>query len=195
MSLYRGRNIEILNHLQQMRNMNSESMLKVGLAQISPVWLNKKKTIEKVEKYIADAGQKNCDLIVFGEGILPGYPFWLSLTNGSEFNSTVQKELHAHYVRNSIQIEAGDLNGICEIAMKTNTAVYLGIVERAKNCGSHSLYCSLVHINQDGEIKSIHRKLQPTYEERLTWAAGDGNGLQVHNIKQFCAGGLNCWEN
>ena len=74
-------------------------------------------------------------------------------------------------------------------------AIYLGLIERAKNRGGHSLYCSLVYINSKGEIKSVHRKLQPTYEERLTWAQGDGNGLQVHNLKSFCVGGLNCWEN
>jgi len=173
----------------------NQSVLKICLAQISPVWLNKKKTIEKIEKYIVKAGTKKCELIAFGEGLLPGYPFWLSLTNGSEFNSKIQKELHAHYIRNSIQIEAGELDTICELAKKYNIAVYLGIIERPKNRGGHSLYCSLIYINQEGQIKSIHRKLQPTYEERLTWAAGDGNGLQVHNLKQFCLGGLNCWEN
>ncbi|NNC70384.1 MAG: carbon-nitrogen hydrolase family protein, partial [Flavobacteriaceae bacterium] len=49
--------------------------------------------------------------------------------------------------------------------------------------------------NQDGEVKSVHRKLQPTYDERLTWAMGDGNGLKVHALKKFMVGGLNCWEN
>lgn len=175
--------------------MNNKSTLKLGLAQISPVWLNKKKTIEKIKKFIIQAGTKKCELIVFGESILPGYPFWLSLTNGSEFNSSVQKEIHAHYIRNSIQIEAGELDEICEITKEYNLAIYLGLVERAKDRGGHSLYCSLVYINQKGEIKSVHRKLQPTYEERLTWSPGDGNGLQVHNLKQFCIGGLNCWEN
>lgn len=178
-----------------MKKMNNENTLKIGMAQISPVWLNKEKTIDKIKSFIVDAGLKKCELIVFGEGLLPGYPFWLSLTNGSEFNSTVQKEIHAHYIRNSIQIEAGELNEICKLSKEYNIAVYLGIIERAKNRGGHSLYCSLVYIDSKGEIKSVHRKLQPTYEERLTWAAGDGNGLQVHNIKRFCVGGLNCWEN
>ena len=40
--------------------------LKVGMAQISPVWLNKQKTIQKVEDYIHQAGDLDCDLIVFG---------------------------------------------------------------------------------------------------------------------------------
>jgi nitrilase len=81
------------------------------------------------------------------------------------------------------------------LAKQYKIAIYLGIIERAKNRGGHSLYCSLVYINQKGNIKSVHRKLQPTYEERLTWSPGDGNGLRVHKLKQFTAGGLNCWEN
>jgi nitrilase len=178
-----------------MKIINNENTLKIGMAQISPVWLNKEKTIYKIKSFIVDAGVEKCELIVFGEGLLPGYPFWLSIINGAEFNSTVQKELHAHYVSNSIQIEAGELDEICELAKEYNMAIYLGIIERAKNRGGHSIYCSLVYIDSKGEIKSVHRKLQPTYEERLTWAAGDGNGLRVHNLKNFCVGGLNCWEN
>lgn len=172
-----------------------DNMLKIAMAQISPVWLSKEQTLEKIKTYITDAGVQKCELIVFGEGLLPGYPFWLSLTNGAEFNSTTQKELHAHYIKNAIQIEAGELDGICKLAKKHEIAIYLGLIERAKNRGGHSLYCSLVYINSKGEIKSVHRKLQPTYEERLTWAAGDGHGLRVHNLKRFCLGGLNCWEN
>ncbi len=175
--------------------MNNEQQLKVALAQIAPVWLNKMKTLKKIEKYVAQAGQKECDLVVFGEGILPGYPFWISLTNGTKFNSTVQKEFHAHYIRNAIQIEAGELDSICELAKVNKLAVYLGTIERALDRGGHSLYCSLVYINQAGKIKSVHRKLQPTYDERLTWSPGDGNGLRVHQLKQFTVGGLNCWEN
>ncbi|QCX40835.1 carbon-nitrogen hydrolase family protein [Aureibaculum algae] len=174
--------------------MNSH-ILKVALAQISPVWLDKDKTLEKIASNIKSAANQNCELVVFGEALLPGYPFWLSLTGGAEWNTKTNKELHAHYANNSIQIEAGELDSICKLAQENTIAIYLGIIERAKNRGGHSLYCSLVYINQKGEIQSIHRKLQPTYDERLTWAPGDGNGLRVHPLKNFTVGGLNCWEN
>lgn len=171
------------------------SKLKIAMAQIAPVWLNKEETIEKTKKYIEDAGNQKCNLIVFGESLLPGYPFWLSLTNGAEFNSPIQKEIHAHYVKNAIQIEKGDLTEICDLANQFNISIYLGAIERAENRGGHSLYCSLIYINENGKIKSVHRKLRPTYEERLTWSPGDGHGLQVHKLKDFTVGGLNCWEN
>ena len=172
-----------------------DNTLKIALAQISPVWLDKKGTIQKVENSILEASKENCELIVFGEGLVPGYPFWLALTGGAEWDTKVNKELHAHYVRNSIQIEAGDLDQMCKLSKENKIAIYLGIIERAKNRGGHSLYASLVYINHEGEIKSVHRKLQPTYDERLTWSPGDGNGLQVHPLKDFTVGGLNCWEN
>lgn len=172
-----------------------QNNLKIGMAQISPVWLNKEKTIDKIKDYISKAGEDDCELVVFGEALLPGYPFWVSMTDGALFDSKVQKEIHAHYIKNSIQIEAGELDDICALAKQQKIAIYLGLMERAKNRGGHSIYCSLVYINSDGEIKSVHRKLQPTYEERLTWAPGDGNGLRVHELKNFTVGGLNCWEN
>lgn len=169
--------------------------LKVALAQISPVWLDREATLKKVENSISEAGKQGCELIVFGEGLIPGYPFWLALTDGATWNTQVNKELHAHYIRNSVDIESGDLDGICKLAKNHEIAIYLGVIERPKDRGGHSLYASLVYINEKGKVRSVHRKLQPTYDERLTWSPGDGHGLQVHPLKQFTLGGLNCWEN
>ena len=175
--------------------MTSKHELKIAIAQIAPVWLNKSATIEKIESYMRQAGTAGAELVVFGEALLPGYPFWLSLTHGAEFNSQMQKELYAHYLRNAITIEDGELDGMCKLSEQCGMAAYSGVIERAQNRGGHSVYCSLVFINEKGEIKSVHRKLQPTYEERLVWAAGDGHGLRVHSLKEFTVGGLNCWEN
>ncbi len=175
--------------------MKKDTNLKVALAQISPVWLNASETIRKVEKCIVEASEKQAELIVFGEGLVPGYPFWLALTSGAQWNTKVNKELHAHYVRNAISIENGDLDSISQLAKHYHIAIYLGIIERPLDRGGHSIYASLVFIDAEGEIKSVHRKLRPTYDERLTWAPGDGHGLQVHKLKQFTLGGLNCWEN
>ncbi|AXT56890.1 carbon-nitrogen hydrolase family protein [Aquimarina sp. MMG015] len=172
-----------------------DQLLTVALAQISPVWLDKRATIEKIKKSIIEGAQKKAELIVFGETLLPGYPFWVSLTDGAQFDNKIQKEIHAHYAQNAVVIERGDLDGICDLAKENSIAIYLGVIERPLDRGGHSLYASLVYINGDGEIKSVHRKLQPTYEERLTWAPGDGNGLRVHPLKAFTVGGLNCWEN
>lgn len=173
----------------------SSSTLTVALAQIAPVWLDQKATLQKVLSSIEEASQHRAELIIFGEGLLPGYPWWLSITHSAAWDNKIQKEIHAHYARNAVQIEAGDLEEVQTLAKRHRIAVYLGIIERPLDRGGHSLYCTLVYIDPQGEILSVHRKLQPTYDERLTWSPGDGHGLQVHSLKAFTLGGLNCWEN
>lgn len=172
-----------------------EQGLKVGLAQIAPLWLNREATLEKVVAWVAKAADQGADLVVFGEALVPGYPFWVERTDGAKFESDLQKSLYAHYVSQAVCIEDGDLDEVCRIAAKRQISIYLGVMERASNRGGHSLYCSIVYVDQNGEIRSAHRKLMPTHEERLVWAIGDGNGLRTHTLGAFTVGGLNCWEN
>lgn len=173
---------------------NSET-LTLGLVQNAPVWLQKEKTIEKIMSHITDAADKKCDIVVFGEAFLPGYSFWIELTNGAKFESKFQKEMHAWYMQQAVQIETGDLNNICKICSEKKIATVLGIIELPSDRGNHSLYCSLIYIDITGTIQSIHRKLMPTYEDRLSWSPGDGHGLRVHPLGKFTIGVLNCWEN
>jgi nitrilase len=170
-------------------------VLRVGLAQVAPVWLDRENTLAKILQYIHDAAESGCQLVAFGEGLLPGYPFWLERSDGARFNSPMQKEIHAHYMANAVQIESGHLDVLCDAARQHRIAVVLGCIERPQDRGGHSLYASLVYVDYEGAIRSVHRKLVPTYEERLTWAPGDGNGLRVHRLGPFTVGGLNCWEN
>ena len=168
--------------------------LTIALAQISPVWFDREKTLAKVHERIIEAADNGCDLIAFGEALVPGYPFWLEYSGVTAFNSAFHKEFHGEYVNQAVCIERGDLDDICEIAREKQIAVYLGIIERPADRGE-SVFASIVYIGKSGEIGSVHRKLMPTYDERLTWSVGDGNGLRVHELGEFTVGGLNCWEN
>lgn len=173
----------------------TDHIINVALAQISPVWLNRLQSTEKVLQAINDAASKNAELVTFGECLLPGYPFWLELTGGAAFNSPKQKQIHAHYLTQAINIERGDLKPICDLARDKQIGVIIGIAERATDRGGHTIYCSLVYIDKHGQILNVHRKLMPTYEERLAWGPGDGHGLRTFGIKDFTMGALNCWEN
>ena len=173
----------------------SNPVLRVSLAQISPLWLDREATLEKVVDYVQRAVDQGSQLLAFGEALVPGYPFWPELTDGARFDSGLQKDLFAYYSSQAIDIDAGDLQALCVMAAKHSIAVYLGCIERAPDRGGQSLYASLVYIGTDGQIGSVHRKLCPTYDERLVWAACDGHGLRVHDLHGFRVGGLNCWEN
>ena len=113
--------------------------LTVALAQIAPVWLNRVATIAKVVDYIDQAKHKNVDIITFGEALIPGYPFWIELTGGARFNAPDQKAIHAHYINQAVQIEAGHLDPICLAAKENKMAIYIGIIERAKSRRPQSL--------------------------------------------------------
>lgn len=174
---------------------NKKDIIKIGLAQIAPIWLDKSKTQDKLILYMEQAKNEGCDLVVFGEAILPGYPFWVELTDGARFNSSIQKDIWAHYFEAAINIQGGDLDLIQSTAKKLDIDVLFGSIERAMDRGGHSLYCSLIYIDGFGVLKNVHRKLMPTYEERLVWSQGDGHGLQVFPFEKFTLGALNCWEN
>ncbi len=178
-----------------METLQTADQIKVGIAQIAPVWLARDKTLAKVIDYVEKAGNAGCRLVAFGEALVPGYPFWIENTDGARFDSRTQKEIYSHYMGQAVRIEAGDLDRLCGAAGDNGIAVYLGCIERAWNRGGHSLYCTLVYIDAAGSIQSTHRKLMPTYEERLAWAPGDGHGPRVHPLPPFTVGGLNCWEN
>src|ERR1700691_4275805 len=61
--------------------------LTVALAQIAPVWLDRAATLAKVNSYVEQAARQGCGLVAFGEALVPGYPFWLELTDSARFNS------------------------------------------------------------------------------------------------------------
>ncbi|MDA1081186.1 MAG: carbon-nitrogen hydrolase family protein [Gemmatimonadetes bacterium] len=173
----------------------NKSSLTVGVAQIAPIWLDRERTLAKVGRWITRAADRKCKLVAFGEALVPGYPWWIEHTDGARFNSPMQKRLHAHYLDQAVDLDAGHLDATSTLARKRKITVVLGTIERPRDRGGHSLYCSLVVIAADGSIASVHRKLMPTHEERLSWAPGDGHGLRTHRLGAFTLGALNCWEN
>lgn len=179
--------------------------MKIAIAQLAPVLLERDATLAKAAAAVREAGAAGARLVCFGETFAPAYPVWLSRTDGARFDDADQKRLHALYLDQAVRFgrnparEPGDLADLCAVASKTGASVVIGVAERAADRGGHSLYCSRVFIAGDGpqagEIVSVHRKLMPTYEERLCWGVGDGAGLVTHAVGPFTVGGLNCWEN
>ncbi len=173
----------------------SPDTLTVAAVQMAPIWLDRAATIAKVVDRLHEAAAAGARLVTFGEALVPGYPFWIERTDGARFESPVQKALHAHYLDQAVQLERGDLNPVTTAARALGVAIVLGCIERPVDRGGHSVYASLVYIDEAGFIRTVHRKLMPTYEERLSWAPGDGHGLRTHSLGAFTVGGLNCWEN
>jgi nitrilase len=48
-----------------------------SIAQLTPVFPGKEKTVEKAINAIYEAAEKGANLIVFPEAFIPGYPEWV----------------------------------------------------------------------------------------------------------------------
>jgi nitrilase len=167
-------------------------MIRVACIQIAPIFLDSEKTWNKLSHYISEAASKNAELVTWGETLIPGYPVWISRSNGAQFNNPHQKRAYAKYWKEAIHLgKSKILDEMKEQAKQDNVMLMGGIAEKE----SGSTYCTLITIGQKGKLLGRHRKIKPTYEERLVWADGDGIGLRTYELKDFYVGGLNCWEN
>jgi nitrilase len=167
--------------------------MRVAAVQDSPVYLNRTATLDLVKERITEAGEGNADLIAFPEVFVSGYPVWIDVTDASAWEKHDQQEAFARYLEQSVELGSSEFLEVVETVKASGAFTYLGVVERAASGGS--VYCSLVAIDPLEGIVSVHRKLKPTYGERLVWADGDGAGLVAHEHKGVRLTGLNCWEN
>ena len=168
--------------------------LRVAIAQIAPVLLDRDATLEKVHARVREAADAGARLVAFPETIVPGYPTWLARTDGARFDDPLQKELHSRYLDQALELPGPELQQLLALSSEVDVAIDLGCAERGRQAGRGTLWASALWIGTDGSWSS-HRKLVPTYEERLAWGPGDGHGLRVHDRDGWRVGALNCWEN
>jgi nitrilase len=167
--------------------------LTVAAVQTAPVWMNRDATIGKVAGLVKEAGTQGAEVIAFSETLIPGYPWWTSADDLRLVAVAQTSARQAWYLREGVNIDRGDLDPIVAAAREVGSFVSVGVAELAPTGGS--LYCSMVMIDPEHGVVGVHRKLKPTYTERVAWAEGDGHGLRVHDWAGWKIGGLNCWEN
>jgi predicted amidohydrolase len=165
--------------------------LTVAIAQAAPVVLDLGASIQKACDWIAEAGKRGARLVAFPETWLPVYPLWCDAGTFGKWNHAPSKRLQARLARESLAIPSAETEALCRAARDAKCAVVMGANERA---ASGSLYNALVYISAAGEILGRHRKLVPTFGERLVWGYGDAAGLRTHEISGARVGGLICWE-
>lgn len=167
--------------------------MRVAAVQRPPVFLDREATLARVVDTMAEAAEGGAELIAFPETYVPGYPAWADFTHASFFDHPDQKAAWAQYLDQSVDVERGDLDAVVGASADLGMFVYLGIAERSLS-GS-SIYCTLAAVHPEHGLVGTHRKLKPTYGERLMWADGDGEGLRAHEFGGTKVSGLNCWEN
>jgi len=168
----------------------------VAIAQSAPTYLDKRASLAKALDLVQRAAKQGVRLVAFGETWLPGYPAWLDVCPGAAlWQNPSAKHVFARLRNNSITVPGEEVNLLNEAARDLNITIVIGVNERVDSGpGSGTLYNSLLTISNDGQLKNHHRKLVPTYTERLVWGNGDGRGLETVPTSVGRVGGLICWE-
>lgn len=167
--------------------------VKVCLIQDSPVFFDKEKTIQKIESLVKTHARQGCELIVFPESFIPGYPRGFSF--GAVVGSRTEegRKIYTEYHKNSIDLEGEELQRLVKLAKTEKVYLVIGITEKQSNNGS--LFCSMLYISPTDGFLGVHRKIKPTGSERIIWSEDDGKSLVSFDTKIGKLGGLICWEN
>lgn len=153
------------------------------------VMLDKAATTAKACRLIEQAASAGSRFVVFPESFLPGFPLWNALIRPIDGHAMFRR-----FAENSVRIDGAELREIADAAAQHRIIVSIGISE----VSAHSEGClwnSNVLISERGELLNHHRKLVPTFYEKLSWSAGDGAGLQVVATNIGRIGSLICGEN
>lgn len=166
------------------------SILKIALIQHPPVFMNLEATLGKVEVYLDEAVSNGADLAVFPETWLPGYPVWLDYAPGAGlWDHPPAKALYRLLRRNSLDFNSVTFNRLQKLVADAGILTVLG----AHEISGGTLYNTMIYLSPDGSYRK-HRKLMPTYTERLVWGMGDGSTLEAVKTDYGTVGGLTCWE-
>ncbi|MFK8018573.1 MAG: carbon-nitrogen hydrolase family protein [Pseudomonadales bacterium] len=165
--------------------MSTKPIVKAAAVQAAPVFMDLKGTVEKTVNLIEEASHKDCDLVVFPETWLPGYPWYIWLNN-TMHNMKYFGDYHA----NSIEVGSAEYNTLAQAAKDNNIIVSIGASERDHG----SLYIAQFLFGNDGATLSTRRKLKPTHQERTVFGDGDGSDLNVVDTHLGRIGQLACWE-
>ena len=161
---------------------------KAAAVQTAPVFLNVEKTIDKAISFVKEAAGNGANLVAFPEVFIAGYPYWnwiMTPIQGSKWYEELYKS--------AVKVDDKVMQPLYKAAKENNCHIVIGINERGDSYGE--IYNTNLIIDNHGKLIGKHRKLVPTWAEKLTWTSGDGSSLKVYNIEIGPIGTLACGEN
>jgi len=169
---------------------------RVAAVQAAPISMNLDGSMEKARGLIRDAASRGAELVAFPEAWLPGYPAWLdTCRDAGIWNHEPTKNVFARLVENSVVVPSSHTQALSSLAREFSVVLSIGINERVKEGPGHgTLYNSNLLFNSDGALVNCHRKIMPTFTERMIWGMGDGMSLRAADTASGRVGGLICWE-
>jgi predicted amidohydrolase len=171
--------------------MSDLPVVRVAAVQATPVILDLAASVAKAIALVAEAAAQGARLVVFPEAFLSVYPSyaWAHLpTEGAQAD-----EFWERFWSSSVAVGGQEVAALVAACREYDVVVAMGVNEREDDRPG-TVYNTLLLVGPDG-LLSRHRKLMPTYHERLFHGAGAGDDLEVVETSVGRIGGLICWEN
>jgi len=162
---------------------------KAAAVQASPVFLDADATVDKAAVLVREATANGARLVAFPEVFVPGYPYWNWITDPITGSAWFERLAKA-----AVLVPGPEIDVVRKAARDAACYVVLGVNERSP-VSLGAIYNTLVFIGPDGSLLGKHRKLVPTWAEKLTWTGGDGSSLRVYDTEIGPLGALACGEN
>lgn len=170
--------------------------IKVAAIQAAPVYLDLNASLDKAVRLIGEAAAQGAKLIAFPETWLPGYPAWLDCCRDvALWDYPPVKKVFARLMGNSVAVPSAVTEALAQAAREHAVVVNITVNERVtKGAGRGTLFNTMLTFDAGGQLLNAHRKIMPTYTERLVWGKGDGKSLLAVDTEAGRVGGLICWE-
>jgi nitrilase len=171
-------------------------IIKVAAVQAAPFYLDLARSVEKAISLTAEAASSGAKLVVFPETWLPGYPAWLDCCRDvALWDHEPTKRVFARLMENSVVVPGPVTGALGDAAREHQIVLNISVHERvSEGPGRGTLYNTMLTFGTDGTLLNHHRKIMPTYTERMIWGQGDGSGLRAVATDLGRIGGLICWE-
>lgn len=171
--------------------LGGKEIVKVAIAQISNQYLNKTASAEIAARTIREAAANGSQLVVFPEVWLAGYPYW---TEGWDTELAQWIPGRSQWYDNAILVGSSDTEPVSQAIKETGVYVVMGCNEIDERPEASTIYNTMLFFNKDGSLMGKHRKLMPTFSERLYWGQGNSNDLVAFDTDIGRIGGLICGE-
>lgn len=131
-------------------------------------------------------------LVVLPECFVSLYPSML-WAGGAITDPAGAEALWARFWDESVDVPGPLVDRLVEACARLGVHCAIGVNERESARPGGTVYNSLLLLGPEGLLHR-HRKLMPTYHERLFHGFGDGRDLDVVETPLGRIGGLICWE-
>lgn len=170
--------------------------VKIAIIQKPSAFLDLEASLKKAKSYVEEAAAAGAQLIVFGETWLSGYPAWLDYyPEIGLWDHQPTKNMFREMYQSGVEVPGPPTEFLSNLAKKHQIWMVMGINEICNSGPANgTIFNSFLIFDKTGAIVNHHRKLMPTFTEKLVYGTGDAYGLKAVDSDFGRLGALICWE-